>query len=1520
MDFFSMLPFGRPRKRKTKKTPQTPEQQYANRRPKFESLEDRSLPSATTISGFVYEDLNVNGIKDAGEQGIANNEIELRNAAGQVIATTTTDANGFYEFDRDETLNTAPQTLEQTVTIPDTLAGFSITKAIDQFDPTLGELISVEIINEGSITSDIRAENSSTLAGGTITGNVSGSLTLSGPGFSLNSTVSQNAGSFVATAYDGTIDFDGTSGRSFTPVTANAAPQSIVLTGAQLQAYIGTGTVDVTEQVEVNSSATGGGNLLVGITSLADATITVRYTYQPTDCLQPGEYTVVQREQPPLPGGTGRYYDGSESRNTVVIPNSKGTDSIPVTLGSTNDSTNNNFGELPPSELSGFVYFDANNNGVKENDTINSLPREPGIGGVNVTLSGVDDLGQSVSLNTTTAADGSYSFTNLRPGTYSLSETQPAAYQDGKDSIGSQGGVASNDLFSDINLGAGVSGTDNNFGEVNGGSISGFVYHDVDDDGIKDPGEAGIGGVEVTLTGTDDQGAVTRTTTTAADGSYMFNDLRIGTYTIQEAQPSDFLDGKDTAGSLGGIVSNDRIEDINLGANQNSTNNNFGELTNAGLRGFVYEDLDNDGIKDAGEAGIAGVEVTLTGIDDNGSVTRTTTTAADGSYRFADLRPGTYTIQEAQPSGYLDGKDTIGTQGGVTSNDEFSNITLAAGQLGFNNNFGELPNASLSGFVYNDVDNDGIKDGGEAGIGGVQVTLTGFDDQGSVSRTTTTNFDGSYSFENLRPGTYTIQETHPLNYLDGKDTIGSQGGSTSNDRFSNATLAAGQNGQNNNFGELEGSSLSGYVYHDEFNDGIRDPGEAGIAGTQVTLSGTTDQGTVNRSVTTNADGYYEFTDLRPGSYTIRESQPTGFLDGKDTAGTQGGTVTNDRITNINLGQNIHGQENNFGEIRASSLAGYVYEDSNDNGVKDPGENGISGTSVTLTGVDDLGASVNRVTTTSFDGSYRFNNLRPGDYVLQETQPGGFLDGQDSIGSQGGTVSNDRFDNIALGENVNGVDNNFGEIRTSGLSGNVYHDANGNGVRDFGEAGIAGVAIRLTGTSPSGTQVWNTTTDGSGHYSFNNLPPGTYTIEETQPAGYLDGQETLGSLGGTVSNDRFGNVTLANGATGVNYDFGEELPASLSGSVYHDVNDNGFRDGGESGIGGTLVTLTGTTQNGQPVSQQTTTSADGTYRFDNLRPGVYTIEETQPSGYLDGKDRLGTQGGVLTNDLASNIVLGSNANGTNYDFGERVGTSLSGYVYEDLNDDGIKDGNEAGIGGVQVNLTGTNDQGTVNRTTTTAADGSYSFDNLLPGTYSVLETQPANYLDGKDTAGTSGGTAGNDNISNISIQQGVPATQYNFGELRDGDVGIDKEVSSDRVLAGGTVTFTVTVTNNGPFDAENVQVIDTLPPGLTVSSVNAPGWTATSTGSLITFTKNTNLASGASSTFTFEAVTDVDIAPGTFINTAEVTVSTVDNNPDNNIDTVPFTVPPTDISPEPPGSMTHVCIVGTPENLAWLFGG
>ena len=708
---------------------------------------------------------------------------------------------------------------------------------------------------------------------------------------------------------------------------------------------------------------------------------------------------------------------------------------------------------------------------------------------------------------------------------------------------------------------------------------------------------------------------------------------------------------------------------------------------------------------------------------------------------------------------------------------EFSQSLIATNTFNFLNSAGPA-NSSISGFVYVDANNNGIKESGETPIPNTTVTLTGTTGSGqNVNLTTTTDSTGAYNFANLQAGTYTITETQPTGYLDGKTTQGTPGTGTAGDNvISTITLAQSVKGINNNFGELLPSSLAGFVYVDANNNGDKETGETPIPNTTVSLTGTDDLGaSVSLTTTTDSTGAYDFTNLRPGSYTITETQPANYLDGKTTQGTPGtGTAGDNVISAITLAQNVNGVNNNFGELLPSlaSLSGYVYVDANNNGIKESGETPIPNTTVTLTGTSSTGQNVNLTTTTDSTGAYNFANLQAGTYTITETQPTGYLDGKTTQGTPGtGTAGDNVISTITLGQSVNGVNNNFGELLPSSLAGFVYVDANNNGVKETGETSIPNTTVSLTGTDDLNASVsLTTTTDATGAYSFNNLRPGSYTISETQPTAYLDGKTTQGTPGtGTVGDNVISAITLAQNVAGTNNNFGELLPgvSSLSGFVYLDVNEDGVKGAGEAPIPGTTITLTGTTTTGTQVSLTTTTDANGAYTFSNLQAGTYTIRETQPTGYLDGSTSQGTPGnGTTGDDFIGNITLAQGVNGTNNNFGELLPSSLSGYVYVDPNNNGIKEPGETPLSGVTITLTGTNDLGKpVTVVTTTDSSGAYNFSGLRPGIYTVTETQPAGYLEGKTTQGTPGnGVVGAGVISNIALAQEITGTNNNFAEL------------------------------------------------------------------------------------------------------------------------------------------------------------
>jgi VCBS repeat-containing protein len=231
-----------------------------------------------------------------------------------------------------------------------------------------------------------------------------------------------------------------------------------------------------------------------------------------------------------------------------------------------------------------------------------------------------------------------------------------------------------------------------------------------------------------------------------------------------------------------------------------------------------------------------------------------------------------------------------------------------------------------------------------------------------------------------------------------------------------------------------------------------------------------------------------------------------------------------------------------------------------------------------------------------------------------------------------------------------------------FSGCVFDDRDNNGLFDGSDEGIAGVTVELYDQA-TGTWIAEGTTGPDGLYSIRvNVGPGTYKLVEGQPPGLLDGKETAGSLGGSVDNTQDCN-TIADILVGAGdsqasaYNFAEIRASRLQGMVWEDYNDNGEVDLGEKAIAGAAIRLTGTDDRARAVDLLMATNGQGIFEFIDLRPGNYTLRETQPIGYADGRDTLGTVNGLpsgtMSNDLFSEVVLPRpGSDGVNYNFGER----------------------------------------------------------------------------------------------------------------------------------------------------------------------------------------------------------------------------------------------------------------------------
>ncbi|HOB75440.1 MAG TPA: SdrD B-like domain-containing protein [Phycisphaerae bacterium] len=295
--------------------------------------------------------------------------------------------------------------------------------------------------------------------------------------------------------------------------------------------------------------------------------------------------------------------------------------------------------------------------------------------------------------------------------------------------------------------------------------------------------------------------------------------------------------------------------------------------------------------------------------------------------------------------------------------------------------------------------------------------------------------------------------------------------------------------------------LGDLVWMDLNGNGIQDDGEPGVAGVAVDLyycQLSTPGGPMEptdfllTTIETDENGYYSFT-LPPGGYFVRfRNLPAGFAFSPPDQGDDGRDSDADPMTGktpctlLTCGQvELNLDAGLVPEF--SSLCGYVYVDCDDDGVFEAGERPIEGATITLSGVDFLGAPVNRTVTTGPDGRYCFEGLLAGTYTIEETQPAGYADGSDAQGTPGNAV----FRDIILDAGVNGDNNNFGELLPASISAAVFCEDNDQ------SRPVSGVTIKLYRGDTEMVGV----TGGDGICHFPNLQPGLYIVEAELPAGH-----------------------------------------------------------------------------------------------------------------------------------------------------------------------------------------------------------------------------------------------------------------------------------------------------------------------------------------------------------------------------------------------------------------------------------
>jgi fimbrial isopeptide formation D2 family protein/uncharacterized repeat protein (TIGR01451 family) len=1396
---------------------------------------DFGYAGTASLGDRVWFDRNNDGVQAADEPGLAGVSVTLRyfgldgiegTADDIVIGTTTTDANGEYLFTGlpagsfRATVNpaTLPGTFTPTFDLDGTptanTAVAALTTGQDRRDVdfgyvgtgSIGDYVWLDRNNDGIQDADEPGLRDVTV-----------NLTWAGPDGIIGTADDQTF--TTTTDASGGYLFDGLpNGRYAVAVDESTVPAGLSITTANNPlivdlalgeayrtadfGYVGVGSLGDLVWYDVNADASfqigepGFANVAVtlewagpdGIFGTADAlsfitTTDVDGNYLFTG-LPLGNYRTTVNSAD-LPAGFTQTFD-LDGTATAHVALAELTVAAP-------DRRDVDFGYSGTASIGDRVWFDKNGDGVQD-------PDEPGLPNIALTLvwagpDGILGTADDLTLTTSTDADGEYLFANLPAGQYRVtvntlglpSSVYPTFDRDG----------ASTPHVIELTLSTGEAIRDADFGYDGDSSLGDRVWYDTDGDGQQDASEPGIAGVTVTLVGAGADGIFgtaddfTLTTTTDQNGFYLFDNLPEGNYRVTTSGTplNDLVQTFDLDLKL------DHTTEVQLAALESRRDVDFGYVNpnppaTSSIGDRLWIDTNGNGVQDAGESGVV-CTVNLIGAGPDGifgtadDTSASVVTDANGNYQFTGLVAGRYcVIVDGSCAALGDHSPTYELDGTL---DGLVEIGLASGEVRSDVDFGFRPHSAggvagcLGNLVWNDTNGNGVQDAGETGIAGVTVTVTGAGPDGifgtadDTTTTVLTDTNGRYTVCGLEQGRYRVAISGTA--LDGLHPTYDRDGNR--DNSTELILNAGQRRDDANFGLrstpiIPGpGSLGDRVWLDLNGDGVQDADEPGLAGVTVTLQGSNG---LSYSQLTGSDGSYRFSGLPLGRYTVtvdRTTLPAGLvssfdLDGIATAHTATADLTTAQPERSDV---------DFGYSGSGSIGDFVWFDANANRFQDANEIGIPNVTVTLTGAGKDGIfgtadDIVRTTTTNAGGGYRFSGLPAGRYRVAVSGTG--LNATPTATYElDGTLDGVTELILGVGQQRNDVDFGF----TAGINPNnasvgdrVWFDRNADGVQSADEPGLAGVIMRLIDAGPDGIfgtaddRYNETITDRNGNYLFTGLPVGEYRVEldrTTLPRGMDQTFELDGTLDGSTT------ISLNTGQARRDVDFGYVGRGSLGDTVWFDANANGNRDPDEPTLPGVTVTLTWFGTDGVPgtdddITFTTTTDANGNYSFTNLPYGSYRI--TIGDGILNGTRPTYDLDLTPNNRTIAGISIGSSTR-VDVDFGVTGIGSISQYVWNDANANGVRDEGEVGIGGVVVSVVwagadgvfGTADD--VTYTTTTDAQGRYLIPHLPAGRYRVsidLSTVPDGLVASFDFDG------GNDSVTELILGVAEDQILINFG--------------------------------------------------------------------------------------------------------------------------------------------------------------
>ncbi len=627
-------------------------------------------------------------------------------------------------------------------------------------------------------------------------------------------------------------------------------------------------------------------------------------------------------------------------------------------------------GAVVLSSISGQVYMDDDFSGRMDGG-------EKAASGMTVELQ--NDRGETVE-TARTDKNGLYSFEKLNPGHYRLVMQAKDGYAftrtgNGSVMVNRGDGLGSTDTFF-LPMDASMTGMD--AGMIIPGSVSGQVYVDENDNGQRDPGEAGLTSVIVSLV--DEQGTAVFTANPQADGSFVFDAVMPGTYRVAYELPERGVFANGTT-----LADNTSTDTFRMASGGSVTVDEIGVLQLPEMSGVFFDDLNANGLRDEGEAALPGVTIALTP-ENLGQEAVSAVSGEDGSFRIAGIRPGSYTLEIAFPQGYVMSK-TGGVQIPVQAGAAVSSVVMEvpSGAVWQEQVLGAVRPAALEGRVWLDANNNGILDEADLYPEGEQIAVWDMA-TGTVLVTLTTDEDGRFATEGMIPGEYRLV------YTPDENTVLATGETNTFRKQDDGTFATdvlraveGQTVSGASLGLMRYTNLAGQVWADENGMVSVLPGAAVVlkdaAGNQLAES------------VSDENGNYTFGHLLPGQYQLAVEMPEGYVvvEPGDSRLTDGGYISvmtqcHQRTASSDIIQVVMGaamDQLNIGAVLPGRLGDVCWLDENGNGLYDVGfESGIPNLKIALM----RGEEVVVETVTDQYGFYCFKDVYPSTYTMRVELP------------------------------------------------------------------------------------------------------------------------------------------------------------------------------------------------------------------------------------------------------------------------------------------------------------------------------------------------------------------------------------------------------------------------------------------------------------------------------------------------------------------------------------------------------